>query len=412
MGTVSNSFSTQKPTFPSGRVEIGYCNGYGNSSIRTIQIRNVYRSSYGQTYIRAYCELRQELRTFRLDRILWWESAGKYASNNVKPETEISPTPNAIPKSQQFSRQQKTEIKSSLTQPTNTSIPNKHQNIKKKKSRGIPGFWIICTLVACLFIFLKREDIGDIAVELFDIEFYDWDHEDYAVADFDFTPDPVEPTPSPKPKPNPKPAPQKDPAPQPKQEIQPEPQPKPAPVEEAYAMKIQQRIKRFKEITGIEHQGLIDWYVAADSNRNLELSWDEIQNFQNELVKCYTYKPNLTALNPVVFVAEGGGDCEDFALVTAGLIRFWDGLPYIAGFAPGPHAEGHAVCLVYSEVEPDSGTYYVIDEPAFVWSGENAPAGYYIPIDYEYVRSTSNAMGSGWYLQTLYGPEKMYGIWL
>ena len=43
---------------------------------------------------------------------------------------------------------------------------------------------------------------------------------------------------------------------------------------------------------------------------------------------------------------------------------------------------------------------------------ETAPAGYYIPIDYEYVRSTSNAMGPDWRLETLYAPEKMFGMWL
>ena len=50
------------------RLEIEYNNSYGQYSVRTIIPKVLYEKN-GQVYIDAFCKLRGEKRTFRLDRI-------------------------------------------------------------------------------------------------------------------------------------------------------------------------------------------------------------------------------------------------------------------------------------------------------------------------------------------------------
>jgi predicted DNA-binding transcriptional regulator YafY len=59
------------------RVRIAYMNGYGQSSIRVIEPLRIYRGHNGCTYVRAWCYLRREERTFRLDRVRSWEPIGE-----------------------------------------------------------------------------------------------------------------------------------------------------------------------------------------------------------------------------------------------------------------------------------------------------------------------------------------------
>ena len=47
------------------------------------------------------------------------------------------------------------------------------------------------------------------------------------------------------------------------------------------------------------------------------------------LVKNYSYILNSTALTPEEFLAQDGGDCEDWSIVTAGLLQFWDVPAYV-----------------------------------------------------------------------------------
>ena len=54
-------------------VRILYRDGDGRQSNRVIEPERVYGSRSGTAYVRAYCRLRGENRTFRLDRISWWE---------------------------------------------------------------------------------------------------------------------------------------------------------------------------------------------------------------------------------------------------------------------------------------------------------------------------------------------------
>jgi len=62
-----------------GRVRIAYTNGYGQCSFRVIEPRRIFRGDNGYTYIRAWCHLREDKRTFRLDRIRSWQPIGTAA---------------------------------------------------------------------------------------------------------------------------------------------------------------------------------------------------------------------------------------------------------------------------------------------------------------------------------------------
>jgi len=56
---------------PPGTVaDVTYENGAGMVTRRCIEVKHSYRSAGGTEYIRAYCRLRGEDRTFRRDRIL------------------------------------------------------------------------------------------------------------------------------------------------------------------------------------------------------------------------------------------------------------------------------------------------------------------------------------------------------
>ncbi len=375
--------AAQKNTsgIPSGYVRICYCSGSGETSTRTIRIRNVYRSRYGKTYIRAYCELRREERTFRLDRILWWEPIHSQTAGEEKRtyRTPYQPKPAA-----------------GYSSHTTAASPT-----TKQKSRKGGGFFIFLTCIAGLIFIVKHEEIIPL---LEDLAGYEKTIPDYEFIYTSLVPEP-EPAPAPQ---EPEPVSPEPPSPNP----QPAPEPEPTPEEALYTRHINRLAVRFTEITGIDHRGLFEWYRAADGDRDALLSWQEIQNFQNELYYSYRYINNDAALDPVQFVNAGGGDCEDFALMTAGLVRFWGGQPYIASFAPEVHGSGHAICLVYSDTLPDFGMYYQFDEPTYLHGGGTVPDGYYIPVDYDNVGGISNAMRKSWILRALYVPEEIYGNYM
>jgi len=90
----------------------------------------------------------------------------------------------------------------------------------------------------------------------------------------------------------------------------------------------------FRE-TGIASSSVIALYLRADANANGYLSWDELETFQDRLYRRYEYRQDATALRPDEFPTAGGGDCEAWALLTAGLCRFWGWATYLASIGPG-----------------------------------------------------------------------------
>jgi predicted DNA-binding transcriptional regulator YafY len=87
----------EKPTYletdVGRKVRIAYTNGCGQSSIRVIEPRRIFRGGNGYTYIRAWCHLRAEERTFRLDRVRSWEPIGTGAGQTSHQPSEQHAAP-------------------------------------------------------------------------------------------------------------------------------------------------------------------------------------------------------------------------------------------------------------------------------------------------------------------------------
>ncbi|HUX20970.1 MAG TPA: WYL domain-containing protein [Spirochaetia bacterium] len=162
----------------------------------------------------------------------------------------------------------------------------------------------------------------------------------------------------------------------------------------------------FEDRTGIHDLRLEAIYAAADTDGNGHLSWGEIVEFQKVIYRVFRYKSNDTALRPDQFLDQRGGDCEDWALFTAGLLHYWGWNAYVATFDPPEGGTGHAVAFVrVQEAIPGIGSYTI---PASYAARGLAP-GIYVPIDYNDVGGLTDAVGPGWLLDELYDPESLYG---
>ncbi len=169
------------------------------------------------------------------------------------------------------------------------------------------------------------------------------------------------------------------------------------------------RLPPFIAFTGIADQSLVDRYLRADLNHSGRLSFDELGTFQRKTYREFRYESNALALRPDEFLATGGGDCDDFALYTAGLLRFWGWEPYLGCLSPGDGKEGHAICLSHEE-EPFSKAYAYYDVSATTTEdGSSLRPGRYVPIDYDLVGGLTDAAGKGWRLTSIYVPEKAWG---
>lgn len=153
------------------------------------------------------------------------------------------------------------------------------------------------------------------------------------------------------------------------------------------------------ERTGIEATSLAVMYAAADQNENGTLDWGEIERFQTQLMESKRYQHNDTALRPDHFWSAGGGDCEDFALFTCGLLAFW-GYECVIGSFRGPSEHiGHAVALVPTTNPPSRFVTATLPD------GRTA-----VPIDYHVVGGFSNATHPNATLRTVWEPTTLYGV--
>lgn len=170
------------------------------------------------------------------------------------------------------------------------------------------------------------------------------------------------------------------------------------------------RLPAFVEATGLTDPALIGRYLEADLNGSGRLSFDELSVFQRGTYNEFRYEGNPLALRPDQFLAAGGGDCEDFALYTAGLLRFWGWEPYLGSMGSSRGSPGHAVCLSFEGGSfPGGFSYFDLSS----WNAEDGTAlkdGKYVPIDYDQVGGLSNAVKSGWKLRSVYVPEKAWGL--
>jgi hypothetical protein len=175
-------------------------------------------------------------------------------------------------------------------------------------------------------------------------------------------------------------------------------------------------VSHFIGATGIEERRLLERYAAADRNRDGQLDWEELERFQQAANRTFQYQLNDTALPPDAFLASHGGDCEDWALLTCGLIKFWGGRCYVASFGGDRYSAGHAVAFVKAATVPDGYRYWdFTEDPPALWPGYGegtvAP-GIYVPVDYERVGGLTNAVEEGWSLRGFYEPEEIYGDYM
>jgi len=80
----------------------------------------------------------------------------------------------------------------------------------------------------------------------------------------------------------------------------------------------------------------------------------------------------------------------------------------VGRYAPAGGQEGHAVCLVRSERRPARYGYVTVDH-SLAWENQ-APAGQYVPVDYDVVGGLSEATGRHYRLTHIAEPEWLYGV--
>lgn len=157
----------------------------------------------------------------------------------------------------------------------------------------------------------------------------------------------------------------------------------------------------FRKVTKIEDEKLEKLYIQADKNKDGYVGWSEIEAFQSMLFYKYKYFICDTIIRPDRFIKYGGGKCDDWALMTAGFLRFWSYEPLIARFGR-TKVIGHALCLVYVKGKiPDGYMWYELEET------DIHVAGNYVPIDYEKVGGLK-AIDRRWKISHIYIPESLY----
>jgi hypothetical protein len=169
------------------------------------------------------------------------------------------------------------------------------------------------------------------------------------------------------------------------------------------------RFPAFKERTGLSDSDLLARYLGADLDGSGKLSFEELRVFQKKTYQEFRYEANRLALRPDQFLTAGSGDCEDFALYSAGLLRFWGWEPYLGSLGPAQGGTGHAVCLSFEGPECPAGFAYFEVVSGATEDGTTLPTGRYVPIDYDQVGSLTNAVEKGWKLREVYLPEKAWG---
>jgi hypothetical protein len=337
-----------------------YQNGEGRVSRRRVEIVRWSRARNGFTYLRAFCSLREEERTFRGDRIVEWRVVERDASAPRRPPevfVPISPPRAPVP----AARVEPAEWTAAWTPPST-----------KPRRRG--GGFLSLLGVAVTIMLVRGLFTSD---------------ESPTPA---YVPAPPQPAVVPAPRPAPKPAPEVV-------------EPGPAPADDAIT---DYRAPAFRAATGIASPRLEAIYRGADRDGDDSLDWGEIAAFQSWLDHTYAYRSNALALRPDRFLAHGGGDCEDWALFSCGLLRFWGWDPYVGSFAPSEHAVGHAVCLVRVTESPPRFRSWTVDADGTL-GGYSVEAGTYVPVDYGKVGDLTNAVGDDWGLRAIWRPEAIYG---
>lgn len=146
---------------------------------------------------------------------------------------------------------------------------------------------------------------------------------------------------------------------------------------------------------------VINIFKSADCNRNGNISLNELQIFQNWLVRSYSYKENEKALTPDEFLVQKGGDCEDFAIMTCCMLNYFGHTAFIASYGRVT-VNKHALCLLKINTPVPPGCIY------YELNGYWAPKGTYIPIDYELIGGLK-AIDRRWKIASIHKPKDIFG---
>jgi hypothetical protein len=321
-----------------------YKNQEGDHSARTVDVIRWSHGSNGHTYLRAWCHLRAEERTFRADRILSWE---------------VAETAEAVP--------------AAAAPPRCTATPRARQPGMLRVVIG--GFFRLAGYAACAFAaFFIIHGLSPAALA----PSYSW------------TPPAVTSVMSKASRAAPASSTLAARA---------------APTRVPTSREIRQ--KQFTDRTHIADFRVFTLFESADSDHSGGLSMAEIQAFQSRLFRRFSYMNNDTALRPDQFLDAGGGDCDDWALAAAGMLRYWGFTPWLVIYGAGT-GDAHAVCFLQVPRAPGGVDFIMLDSPA-EFADATLPAGCYIPIDYDHVGSLSSAVAPGWTMRDAWVPEKAYG---
>jgi hypothetical protein len=354
---------------PDSLVEIDYCNESGSVSHRRIRIISSNHARNGNTYLRAWCFLRGEERTFRADRILEWR---EITSPSQRPIVVPAKEPQIF-----AARVAPAGSAQSSTAPAAAASSTPYpwpqvQVIRRTASKSRASSGIGSAVAAGIAIAFIRFVIGGGAAQAPRAQAFVISK---SVTQVVATASPARVTPA------------KD----------------PVKVDAAVI-----RAMNFRDATGIHSAPLERLYASADANRNGLLSWAELAAFQRNIRARYRYLSNNTVLKPDEFLAQGGGDCDDWAELTCGLLRYWCWDPYVGCFESPAGDEGHAICLIrVSRVEPGFASFAIPEGSTL--NNDGVAAGSYVPVDYDVVGGITNAMGRNWKLDALFVPERIYG---
>lgn len=358
---------------PGMRARMVYENQEGDQSARTVDVIRWSHGSNGYTYLRAWCHLRAEERTFRADRIKSWEvaetaetvaAAAGGRSAEARPRgAAVYAEPAAAPRAPAWT-------------PAPVSAAPRPR-LRGKFKQAFVGLVRLAAYAACAFIALLIVG-GLFPAASASAPSFSWKPPAATFVTSRVARAAI---------------------------VSPALPARTAPTHVPTPQDIRQ--KQFTARTHIADPRVFKLFESADSDRSGGLSIAEIEAFQSRLYRRFTYMNNDTALRPDQFLDAGGGDCDDWALTAAGMLRYWGFTSWLVIYGAGI-GDAHAVCFLQVPRAPDGVGFIMLESPA-EFADATLPAGYYIPIDYDHVGSLSNAVTPGWTMRDAWAPEKAYG---
>lgn len=160
----------------------------------------------------------------------------------------------------------------------------------------------------------------------------------------------------------------------------------------------------------------IKYFEQNDTNRNVELDWGEIKQFQALLSKNFSYENNDIVLTPEEFYSKKSGDCDDFSSFSASFIKYYGYPCYILTYNNHEDSyNSHAVAAIYIGDELyEEGSVSITNKKLYSPKenrelDEFAPNGNYVILDYwkvggtidkydylEHISKLEDVIGSYW----------------